>query len=412
MNERKVVITGMEMVSSLGVGLETSWNNIVAGKSGVRRITHFDPKNNITQIAGEIPDGFDDYARTYIPKRFRNQMTRVTQMAVACAHRAIEDAHIDLNQFDKTRCAVILGVIRTGCWEGSGTKSIDNLIVKEMSNAPCAWISIDMKFEGPCYPVSTACASSAYAIGIGYDLIRQDKADLVIVGGTDSHITPDIIEGFNKLLTLSVKNETPELASRPFSADRDGFVMGEGAGILILESTKTALSRNAKIYATIEGYSFTNEAHNIVSPSPDGDGMAKTMEAAIKAAGIEKGRVDYINAHGTSTFLNDKYETQAIKRVFGEHSKNLAVSSSKSMIGHTLGAAGALETIITAMSIHTQTLTPTINYNNPDAELDLDYVPNQSRNSKIDIAMSNSFGFGGHNATIVLGNHSQQNSDL
>lgn len=332
-------------------------------------------------------------------------MTRVTQMAVVCAHMAVEDSGINFEEFDKKGVAVILGVVTTGNWNRTLDNPAQNIVIREMTNAPCAWISLQFKLEGPCFPVATACASSAYAMGIGYDLISNDKADVVIVGGTDSHITPELITGFNQLYTLSVNNDEPENASKPFSQDRDGFVMGEGAGIMILEFEIYAKIRSAKVYASMDGYSITSEAHNIVSLKPDGSGMVRTMNEAISNCNINIEDIDYIYAHGTSTFLNDRTETMAIKNVFGNHSNKLCVSSSKSMIGHTIGAAGAVEGIITAMSIKYQIAPPTINYRNPDPELDLDYVPNTAVDKKFEFALSNSFGFGGHNASIFFGKY-------
>jgi 3-oxoacyl-[acyl-carrier-protein] synthase II len=265
-----------------------------------------------------------------------------------------------------------------------------------------AWISLDYQLMGPNFVVNTACASSAYAISLGYEMIRNNQADLVIVGGADSIVNFEEIEGFNSLYAISIENDYPEKASKPFSKNRDGFVIGEGAGILILESETSARKRNATIYAEVAGYAITSEGYNIMAPMKDGEGMAFTIEKAIQHAGIYKEEVDYINAHGTSTELNDRYETMAIKRVFGDHAYQIPVSSSKSMIGHTIGAAGAIEAIITILSIRNNMLTPTINLEVPDPDLDLDYVPNHSREKEINVALSNSFGFGGHNATLVF----------
>ena len=269
-----------------------------------------------------------------------------------------------------------------------------------------AWISMEYQLMGPNFVVNTACASSAYAIGLGFDMIRNGQSDIVIVGGADSIVNYEEIEGFNSLYALSVENEHPEKASKPFSKNRDGFVIGEGAGILILESETSAKKRNSTIFAEVAGYAMTSEGYNIMAPMKDGEGMAYTIEKAIQNAGIYKEEVNYINAHGTSTELNDRYETMAIKRVFGEHAYNIPVSSSKSMIGHTIGAAGAIEGIISVLSIKNSILTPTINLDEPDPDLDLDYIPNHSRNSDVNIALSNSFGFGGHNATIVFKKYS------
>jgi 3-oxoacyl-[acyl-carrier-protein] synthase II len=277
-----------------------------------------------------------------------------------------------------------------------------NTIFKSMTNSMAAWISLEYQLLGPSYSVNTACASSAYAIGLACEMIRNEQADVMIVGGADSIINKEEIAGFNALYALSVQNDIPEKASRPFASNRDGFVIGEGAGILVLESETSARKRNTEIYAEVAGYAFTSEGYNIMAPMKDGEGMAVTMEKALLNARVQKDEVDYINAHGTSTELNDKYETMAIKRVFGDRAYQIPVSSSKSMIGHTIGAAGAIESIITIMSIGNGILTPTINLDFPDPELDLDYVPNVCREKEINVALSNSFGFGGHNATLVF----------
>jgi 3-oxoacyl-[acyl-carrier-protein] synthase II len=323
-------------------------------------------------------------------------------MCVVCAKEAVEKSGIDFEQMDKTRCSVILGVVNTGNSSTEKETTHQNRIFKSMTNSMSAWISMEYQLTGPNFVVNTACASSAYAISLGFDMIRNNQADLVIVGGADSIVNFEEIEGFNSLYAISVENDIPEKASKPFSKNRDGFVIGEGTGIMILESESLAKKRNAFIYAEVSGFAITSESYNIMAPMKDGEGMAYTMEKAIRHAGIYKEEVDYINAHGTSTELNDRYETMAIKKVFGEHAYHIPVSSSKSMIGHTIGAAGAIEGIITIMSIKNSILTPTINLDLPDPDLDLDYVPNQAREKEVNVALSNSFGFGGHNATLVF----------
>jgi 3-oxoacyl-[acyl-carrier-protein] synthase II len=398
----KIVVTGMNIISSLGLDLETNWNNLVAGKSGVKKISLFDASKNITRIAAEVPPEFDEYSRKYIKKRAGSQMTRVTKMCVACAKEAVERSGIDFEQMDKTRCSVILGVVNTGNSSTEKETTPQNRIFKSMTNSMSAWISMEYQLMGPNFVVNTACASSAYAIGLGFEMILNNQADVVIVGGADSIVNFEEIEGFNSLYALSVENDPPEKASRPFSKNRDGFVIGEGAGIMILESETSARKRNATIYAEVAGYAFTSEGYNIMAPMKDGEGMAYTMEKAIQHARIYKEEVDYINAHGTSTELNDRYETMAIKSVFGSHAYDIPVSSSKSMIGHTIGAAGVIEGIITIMSIRNSILTPTINLDLPDPDLDLDYVPNHAREMEVNVALSNSFGFGGHNAALVF----------
>ncbi|MFH1160361.1 MAG: beta-ketoacyl-[acyl-carrier-protein] synthase family protein [bacterium] len=399
---RRVVVTGMGIVSSLGLDLETNWKNLVAGKSGVKKITLFDASQNQTRIAAEVPPEFEEHSRAYVKKRAASQMTRVIRMCIVAARDAVKDSGIDFEQLDKSRCSVIMGVVNTGNSSTEKDTTPQNTVFKSMTNAMSAWVSLDYQLLGPNFAVNTACASSAYAIAFGFDMIRNGQTDVVIVGGADSIINKEEIEGFNALYALSVCNDPPEKASKPFSKDRDGFVIGEGAGVMILEAEEVAKSRGARVYAEIAGYGITSEGYNIMAPKKDGEGMAFTMEKALQSSGIAKDLVDYINAHGTSTELNDRYETLAIKRVFGDRAGKIPVSSSKSMIGHTIGAAGTIEGIITILSIYHNTLTPTINLDHPDADLDLDYIPNKSRQHSVHVALSNSFGFGGHNATLVF----------
>ncbi len=398
----KVVVTGMGIVSSLGLDLNTNWSNLVAGKSGIGYITMFDTSGNQTRIAGEVPSGFEEHYKQYIKKRAASQMTRVTKMCIVAAKDAVKHAGIDFEQMDKTRCSVIMGVVNTGNSSVEADTTPQNTVFKSMSNSMSAWVSLDYQLMGPNYAINTACASSAYALAGGYDLIRNNQADVVIVGGADSIINKEEIAGFNALYALSIQNDPPEKASKPFAADRDGFVIGEGAGVIILESEESAITREATIYAELAGYGLSSEGYNIMAPMKDGEGMAFTMNKALKSTGIAVDEVDYINAHGTSTELNDRYETLAIKRVFGERASKVPVSSSKSMLGHTIGAAGTIEGIITVMSIYNSIITPTINLFHRDPDLDLDYVPHSSRNQQVRVALSNSFGFGGHNACLVF----------
>lgn len=398
----KVVVTGMSMITSLGLDLETNWSNLAAGKSGVKKITLFDASSCQTQIAAEIPAEFDSMWPNYIKKRAAEQMTRITKACFVCAKEAVRQSSINFELADKDRCAVMLGVVTTANTSSEKGTTDQNLILKSMNNAMSAWVSLEYKLQGPNFTVSSACASSAYAIGLGFDMIRYGHADIVIVGGADSIINKEEINGFNNLYALSTENDIPEKASKPFSKDRDGFVIGEGAGVLILESESSAKARHAKIYAEFAGFAMSSEAYNIMAPMKDGEGIAHTIELALKNAGITTSDVDYINAHGTSTTLNDKYETLAIKKVFGEQAYKIPVSSSKSMLGHTIGAAGAIEMIITVQAINHGIIPPTINLENPDPELDLDYVPNQARTQDIRYALSNSFAFGGHNAVLVI----------
>lgn len=398
----KVVVSGMGIVSSLGYDLDTFWINLKEGKSGVKRISLFDPSSCTTKIAAQVPPGFEEYSRTLIKKRAGGQMTRVTRMCLVAAKQAVAQSGIDFEKEDKTRCSVIIGVVNTGNSSVEKDTTAQNTVFKSMTNSMPAWISLEYQLLGPNFAVNTACASSAYAIAMGAEMIRNNSADVVIAGGADSIINPEEINGFNALYALSVANDPPEAASKPFTAGRDGFVIGEGSGVVILESEEHALSRKASVLCELAGYALTSEGYNIMAPMKDGEGMAATMEKALANAGIDKNQVDYINAHGTSTELNDRYETLAIKKVFGERARQIPVSSSKSMIGHTIGAAGAIEGIITILSLNNNTLTPTINYDDPDPDLDLDFVPNVSRPKDIRVALSNSFGFGGHNATLVF----------
>jgi len=400
--DNKVVITGMNIISSLGLNVAENWENMIQGKSGVKRITLFDPSGLETQIAAQVPDAFEEYAATKVKKRKSRQMTRVTRMCFVCATDAIEQEVIDFEGFDKSRVAVILGVVNSGNSSIEGKEPSRNSILKGMNNAMSAWISMQYGLSGPSYTVATACSSSAYAIGLGYDLIKSGRADMVITGGADSTINPEEIAGFNQLFALSTLSDEPAKASKPFSENRDGFVIGEGAGIMILESEESAKKRKAAIYGELAGYALTTEGYNIMAPKKDGEGMAETMEKAIIDSGVEKSDVDYISAHGTSTTLNDLYETMAIKKVFGDMASSIAVSSQKSMIGHTVGAAGVIEGIVSVLSIKSNLLTPTINLEKPDTDLDLDYVPNESRKADVSVVLSNSFAFGGHNATLVF----------
>jgi 3-oxoacyl-[acyl-carrier-protein] synthase II len=388
-------------MTPLGFDLQSSWDGLVAGRSGIRRISLFDPSAHETRIAGELPGSLDEYARQHCSRRLLKQMARAAKMGYVCTKQAVAKHRINFDVYDRVRCAVIFGAADTG---HSSIYDDRYWIVKTMPHGVSAWISLEYKLEGPNFTVSAACASSAYAIACGYDLIVADKADLVIAGGVSSIVNPEHVRGFNEVCALSVANDVPEKASRPFSLDRNGFVIGEGAGVLVLETEESAKARGATIYAELVGYALTSEAHNIMAPRPDGVGMAKTMRLALEHAGIAKDRVDYINAHGTSTRLNDKYETMAIKEVFGDLAYGIPVSSAKSMIGHTAGACGTIETAITIMSMCHSVLTPTINYN-PDPELDLDYVPHSARPKNVNVALSNLFGFGGCNATLVLQKH-------
>lgn len=413
MNTR-VVVTGMSAISPLGTGLEKFWQGLIQGKSGIGPITRFDASDFPTKIAGEVKD-FDP--TIYMDRKEAKRMDRFTQYAVAGAKMALEDAGINQDELEKDRVGVVLGsgiggmetledTARVLHEKGPGRVS-PFFVPMMIGNMAAGQVAIALGVTGPNITVVTACASATNAIGDAFKLIQRGGADLVITGGTEASIIPLAFAGFNSMKALSTRNEEPEKASRPFDKERDGFVMGEGAGIIILEKLEHAQKRGAKIYAEMLGYGTTADAHHITAPAPGGVGAAKAMKEAIKDAGLTPEKIDYINAHGTSTDLNDKYETMAIKDVFGEYSKKVAVSSTKSMTGHLLGAAGGIEAIATALAIRNSIVPPTINLENPDPECDLDYVPNKAREMNVDYALSNSLGFGGHNASIILGKYKE-----
>jgi 3-oxoacyl-[acyl-carrier-protein] synthase II len=409
MLSRRVVITGLGMVSPLGIGVEKTWQALVQGKSGVVRITKFDPTGFDTQIAAEVKDFVPE---NFMEKKEIKRMDIFIQYAMASAMMAMEDAQLPITPQNADRVGVVVGAGLGGLTtieffhkilmeKGPGRISpffIPALIVNE---AP-GQISIRFGAKGPNYSVVTACATGNHNIGDAWRMIQQGDADAIIAGGVEATITPLAVSGFNAMKALSTRNHEPEKASRPFDKDRDGFVMGEGCGIIILEEMNQALDRGAKIYAEIIGYGLNGDAYHITAPAPDGEGAARCMAMALKSAGISPEEVDYINAHGTSTEYNDLYETMAIKAVFKEHAKKLAVSSTKSMTGHLLGGAGGVEAIFTVLTIHRGVIPPTINYDTPDPECDLDYVPNVARMADVRVALSNSFGFGGTNAVLIF----------
>ena len=407
--KKRVVITGVGAVTPIGIGKEEFWTNLVNGKSGVGRITRFDPTEFSTQIAGEVKE-FDP--TQFIDKKEAKRMDRTTQFAVAAAKMAIEDANLDVEKENRERIGVFIGSGIGGMetlhsqYETlfqKGPNRISPFFIPMMiGNMPAGQVSITFNLQGPSSCVVTACATGTNSVGDAFKVIQRGDADVMLAGGTEACISPAPVAGFCAMKALSTNNENPEKASRPFDKGRDGFVMGEGAGVVILESLDHALARGATIYAEVAGYGSNSDAYHITAPAPEGAMAAKCMNLAVKDAGLELNDIDYINAHGTSTPLNDKNETLAIKSLFGDHAKNIAISSIKSMTGHLLGAAGGIECIATALTIANDTIPPTINYETPDDELDLDYVPNKSRNSVVKAALSNSFGFGGHNATILL----------
>lgn len=408
MNKR-VVVTGVGMVTPLGTGTEKSWRGLIEGHSGVRRVTHFDPAGFSCQIAGEVPDFEVDQ---FVETKEQKKMDRFIQLGLAAAVMAMEDSGLKITKNNAERVGVLVGAGLGGLpaieryhkiFLEKGPKRISPFFIPMLIiNLAAGQISIRYGMKGPNSSVATACASGTHSIGDAFRIIRRAEADAMITGGTESVITPLGIGGFEAMKTLSTRNDEPEKASRPFDKDRDGFVMGEGSGILVLEELGHALKRGARIYAEIIGYGMTGDAYHITSPSIDGDGAARCMKAALYDCGVKPEEMSYINAHGTSTKYNDKLETAAIKTVFGKHAYKLVVSSTKSMIGHLLGASGGVEGVICVLSIFNKIVPPTINLTNPDPECDLDYVPNKARPLDVNISMSNSFGFGGTNASIVF----------
>ena len=399
----------MGAVTPIGIGSDEFWKSLLAGKSGITKISRFDASAYTTQIAGEVKD-FDP--GQYMDKKEAKRMDRFTQFAVASAKMAIDNAALDLEKEDRSRIGTIIGTgiggmdtlheqYRVLFEKGPGRIS-PFFVPMMIGNMAAGQTSITFGLQGPCTCVVTACATGTNAIGDAFKLIQRGDADVMVAGGTEASISPAATAGFCAMKAMSTHNEEPEKASRPFEKGRDGFVMGEGAGVVILESLEHALARGAKIYAEVLGYGFNADAYHITAPAPEGAQQAACMAMAIRDAGLEPADIDYINAHGTSTPLNDKNETLAIKSLFKDHAYKLAVSSTKSMTGHLLGAAGAVEFIALTMAIQDSMIPPTINYENPDPELDLDYVPNKARAKTINAGISNSFGFGGHNATILV----------
>lgn len=407
--KKRIVITGVGLVTPYGVGKDIFWEGLTSGRSAIGYLSNIDTTDLPVKIGGEIKD-FDP--ESYLGKKEARKMDRFTQFAVVAGMEAIKDARIDLERIDKERVGVIIGSGIGGIHileqqhsllleKGPGRIS-PFFIPMLISNMASAYLSIMFGFTGISFSVNTACATGATAIGEAVKAIQAGECDIVITGGTDAAITPLSVAGFANMKALSTRNDEPEKASRPFDAERDGFVMAEGAGILVLETLESARSRGAYIYAEVAGVGSTSDAYHLTAPEPEGRLQARAMELAMIYGGIEKEEVDYINAHGTSTPLNDTIETKAIKSLFGELAYKIPISSNKSMIGHTLGAAGSIELIATALTIKEGIIPPTINYEHPDPECDLDYVPNIKRVKEVKVALSNSFGFGGHNVSIAL----------
>jgi len=408
----RVVITGVGLVTPIGIGKEEFWLSLIQGKSGIEKISYFDTSEYSTKIAAEIKNF--DYTN-FISLKEANRMDKSTQFSIVSAMLALEDSKLELTEKD----AYLTGVIIGSGIGGIGTFEKQHKILLEkgpgrvspffvpmmISNISAGEIAIKIGAKGPNAVVATACASSTHAIGMAFKLLQQGDAQIILSGGTEAAIGPMALAGFCKMKALSIQNDYPNRASKPFDKERDGFIMGEGAGILILETLQHAQKRNANIYAEILGFGMTADAYHITAPAPDGEGAAKAMEIALRDAKITPSQIDYINAHGTSTPLNDKLETLAIKKVFGKHAYDLKISSNKSMTGHLLGASGGVEAIATALTLKNNIIPPTINYLSPDPECDLDYVPNINKKEIVNYAISNSFGFGGHNGVLVLGKY-------
>lgn len=406
---RRVVITGVGLVIPNGIGVKTAWKNICEGRSGIGPLTRFDANGFETRIAGEVK-GFNP--ELYIEKKEIKKMDLFIQYALAATQEAIQDSGLKITPENCEQVGVIVGTGLGGLptlekyhkvlLERGPSRITPFFIPMLIANLASGQIAIQYGAKGPNTCVVTACATGAHCIGDAFRAILYGDAEAMIAGGTEANITPLTLGGFNAMKALSTRNEEPERACRPFEKNRDGFVVAEGAGILILEELEFALKRNAKIYGELVGYGYTGDAYHITAPPPDGDGAARCMRMAIKDAGLRPEEINYINAHGTSTPLNDVTETLAIKTVFGEHAKKVPISATKSMTGHLLGAAGSTEAIFTLLAIRDGIIPPTINYEEPDPECDLDYVPNVAREKSLTVAMSNAFGFGGTNATLVF----------
>jgi len=407
--QRRVVITGGGLVTPLGMGVKANWEALRAGRSGIGLITKFDASRHPTKIAGEVK-GFNPL--DFIERKEVRKMDPFIQYALAAAELAAEDAGVPRAMLEGDRCGVYVGsgIGGIGTIEDQVRQMIEKgpervspfFLISTIINEAAGQISIRFRAKGPNSATVTACTSGTHAVGDSFRLIQRGEAEIMIAGGAEAAITPLGIAGFCAMKALSERNDAPEKASRPFDALRDGFVMGEGAGIVILEELGRALRRGARIYAEVVGYGMTGDAFHAAAPAEDGDGAIRVMRRALEDGGIPPDAVQYINAHGTSTLINDRIETAAVKTVFGPHARKLAVNSTKSMTGHLLGAAGGIETAITALCVWHQTMTPTINYENPDPACDLDYVPNVARSAEIVYALSNSFGFGGTNGSLLF----------
>ena len=407
--QRRVVVTGVGLVSSVGIGTQATWDALVAGTSGIRPITHFDATDFSARIAGEVR-GFDPLA--FIEKKDVKKMDVFIQFAIAASQFAVEDARLAITPENADRIGTFIGSGIGGfatierehseLLNGGPRRISPFFIPASIINLASGQVSIRFGARGPNLATCTACTASAHAVGESFEIIRRGDADVMIAGGSEAAITPLSVGGFAAMRALSTRNDAPEKASRPFDKDRDGFVIGEGSGMLILEELSVAVGRGAQIYAEIVGYGLSSDAYHLTGQPPDGNGAVRSMQMALKKAGVRPEEIDYINAHGTSTPINDPTETLAVKRTFGDHATSLVMSSTKSMTGHLLGAAGGLEAGITALAVRDQVAPPTINLDAPDSSCDLDYCANVKRPMKIRHALSNSFGFGGTNGTLLM----------
>jgi 3-oxoacyl-[acyl-carrier-protein] synthase II len=406
---RRVVITGLGVVTSIGHDVDTFWSSLLAGRGGIHRITQFDPTDFASQIGAEVRDW--DAAQHMDPKEVRRN-DRYTHFGFVAAKQAVHDAGLDLAREDGDRIGVIIGSGIGGMWTYEsqlkvlterGPRKVSPFTIPSLIGNMCAGlVAIELGARGPNFGLVSACASGTHALGEAAHAIRRGDADVMVAGGAEASITPFAYASFCAMKAMSTRNDAPEKACRPFDKGRDGFIMGEGAGVLVIESLEHARARGARIYCELAGYAATSDAFHITQPDPEGKGLSLAMTRALASAGLAPDAIDYINAHGTSTPYNDKFETLAVKKVFGDHARKLAMSSTKSMTGHLLGAAGGIESVICAKTIQTGRIAPTINLDDPDPECDLDYVPNVAREAKVRAVLSNNLGFGGQNAAAVF----------
>ena len=406
---RRVVVTGLGAVSALGPDVATFWSNLVAGRSGIKRVSLFDPSEFASQIGAEVRNW--EAAQHMDPKEARRN-DRYTHFGFVAAKQAVADATLDMTKEDGDRVGVIIGSGIGGMWTYEtqlkvlaerGPRKVSPFTIPALIGNMCSGlIAIEYGARGPNFGVVSACATGTHALGEAAHTIRRGDADVMIAGGSEAAITPFAYASFCAMKAMSTRNDEPEKASRPFDRNRDGFIMGEGAGVVVLESLEHAQARGARVYCELAGYAATSDAFHITQPDPDGKGLSMAMKRALASAQLNPDDIDYLNAHGTSTPYNDKFETLAIKKIFGEHARKLAISSTKSMTGHLLGAAGGIESVICAKTLQTQTIAPTINLDDPDPECDLDYVPNVAREAKVRTILSNNLGFGGQNAAIIF----------